>query len=181
MTKTKTVTLFKTRQGFQKFVVIILLVFISFQAFSMMSFDNTILNVEDNVQEPISLDGYQETKVNVSSSVIYLASDCQQLSMVTTDTKTYSIQKGIEKSTDLRPTTHDVFKDLVKNLNISVLMVKINSLEDSIFYSKLYLQQDNKILGLDSKPSDAIAIAVRLDAPVYVNSEIMQNSGNNIC
>ena len=129
---------------------------------------------------PIPVDGYEKPDVSVSPSVIYLTSGCRQLAMVTTESQTYSIQNGLEKKIDFRPTTHDVFKDLVENFAMTVKAVKIESLEDSTYYSKLYIQQGNRLLGLDSKPSDSIAVAVRFDAPVYVKSEIM-SQGENIC
>jgi bifunctional DNase/RNase len=60
-------------------------------------------------------------------------------------------------------------------------MVKIESFSGGAYFAKLLLQQGNKILNLDSRPSDAIAIAVRTNAPVYVSKDIMTMMGENVC
>jgi len=129
----------------------------------------------------VSLEGFEQAEVNVSPMVIYLTSGCLQLAMITTEFQTYSIQQGIEKKTSIRPTTHDLFRDLAENFGISVKLAKIESLEDSIYYARLYIQQGSKTLGLDSKPSDAIAVAVRFNAPVYLNSKILKENAVDIC
>jgi len=129
----------------------------------------------------IPISGYDVVEVEVTPSIIYLTSGCRQLAMITTEGQTYSIQNGLDNVVDFRPTTHDVMADLIENLRVEVIMARVDSLEDSIFFAKLFVQQGNKVLGLDSKSSDSIAIAVRFDAPVYVNRNIMISSGIDIC
>lgn len=130
---------------------------------------------------PLSLEGFERVEVAVTPSVIYLTAGCRQLAMASTDSQTYSIRLGLEKQVDARPTIHDVMKDLVENLGITVRMAKIEDLQDSTYYARLLVQQGERLLGLDSKPSDAVAVAVRFDAPVYVKAGILEAHGKSVC
>ena len=184
----KTVVLFKRRRDVARFLLILLVAVILLQAaFLLHNYLNSLYTFSlpaipfSGGEAPVSLEGFEKVEVKVSPSVVYLTAGCKQLAMVTTDFQTYSIQNGLEKKIDFRPTTHDVFKDLVEGYGIGVRMVKIESLEDSTYYSKLYVQQGNKMLGLDTKPSDAIAIAVRFDAPVYISRGILDGNAKSIC
>jgi bifunctional DNase/RNase len=179
------------RRDFSRVVITILVIVIAVQAAAIA---NTQLSLSSPQQlssppaitpgpsrDPIPLEGYERPEVSVSPSVIYLTSGCRQLAMVTTEFQTYSIQNGLDKKIDFRPTVHDVFKDLIENFGMTVKAARIESLEESTYYAKLYVQQGSRILGLDAKPSDSIAVAVRFDAPVYVKSEIMETHGKDIC
>lgn len=128
-----------------------------------------------------STDGFSQVFVNVDEKNIYLTSGCHQLAMVTNELQTYSIARGIQNTTDARPGTHDLMKDMFELYDIRVLMVKINDFRDQTYYAKLLLQQGNRILNLDSRPSDAIAIAVRFDSPVFVKNEVLTTQGRRIC
>ncbi len=130
---------------------------------------------------PLSNEGFELVQVNASPSIIYLTSGCSQLAMVTTEFQSYSIANGLQGRVDFRPTTHDVFSDLLEGLGIRVLMARIERMEGSVYYAKLYVQQDSRILGLDSKPSDAIAVAVRSGAPVYIASGMLEEQAVSVC
>jgi hypothetical protein len=73
------------------------------------------------------------------------------------------------------PMTHDLIKHLVDSLGSNISEVVINELKDGTFYAKLIF--DNPVLEVDARPSDAIAIAVRCAAPIFVNSEILDETG----
>lgn len=130
---------------------------------------------------PIHVNGFEPATVTVSPSVLYMTSNCKRITMVTTEFQTYSINNGLENIVDFRPTVHDVFRDTAEGLGASVRMVKIESIVDSTYYAKLYVQQNGKLLELDAKPSDSVALAVRFNAPVYVSEAILQEHGENIC
>ncbi len=85
--------------------------------------------------------------------------------MSTTRQQTYSIASGMEDIEAERPTTHDLMRDIFDLYDIRVLMVKIDNCKDQLYQARLLLQQGNKILNLDSRPSDAIAVAVRSERP----------------
>lgn len=187
----KTIIFFKRKKHFKVFLLVIVGIIVAIQAVLLVgkylpelappAVQIPLQNQQNSSSPPLALEDYEKVEVKVSPSVIYLTSGCQQLAMVTTDIQSYSIQNGIDKKIDFRPTAHDMFKDLIDNFGIAVRMVKIESLEDSTYYSKLYVQQGNKLLGLDAKPSDSIAIAVRFDAPVYIAKTILRGSGKAVC
>ncbi len=74
-----------------------------------------------------------------------------------------------------RPMTHDLMKSLIDKMGTSLTEVFINELRDGTFYAKLIFESIN--LEIDSRPSDAIALAVRCGAPIYVNSGILDETG----
>lgn len=73
-----------------------------------------------------------------------------------------------------RPLTHDLLKNLIENLGASVLEVIIDELKENTFYAKINLEVSSMTNLIDSRPSDAIALAVRVDAPLFVSEEIMK-------
>ncbi|MBI4182214.1 MAG: bifunctional nuclease family protein [Candidatus Aenigmarchaeota archaeon] len=129
---------------------------------------------------PLSTEGYREMAVGVSPAIIYLRAGCTQLAMVTTEGQTYSIQNGLDGRIDFRPTVHDVLVDLMDSLGIEVRMARIDGVQDSTYYATLLVQQGDQLLALDTKPSDAIAVAVRTGAPLWVRDSIVA-TGKQVC
>jgi len=129
----------------------------------------------------LSTEGFSKADVQVGPLMIYLTSGCYRLSIITNEIQADSIGKGIQNITDERPTTHDTLNSILENFNIQPLMVKVESLRDGTYYSKILLRQGNEILNLDTRPSDAIAVAVRAGAPVYVKNELLEKAGEKIC
>ena len=74
-----------------------------------------------------------------------------------------------------RPLTHDLFGTVMETLGISLERVVIYRMDKGIFYSYLYFKQDNNILRIDARTSDAIALAIRMHAPVYTYEDIIEN------
>jgi bifunctional DNase/RNase len=85
-----------------------------------------------------------------------------------------AISDEIEKSTALRPTTHDLARNLIRNLNAELERVVITELKDETFLAVLWLKQDGESVTIDARPSDAIALALRADCPIYVSEQVMQ-------
>jgi len=129
----------------------------------------------------LSLDDYTKVDIKVDYGNIYLISGCRLIAMTTNPVQTNSIQKGLEGSLDFRPTTHDVIKNILKTYETEVLMVKITEFEYDTYFAKIILKRGDKILNLDSRPSDAIAIAVRTNADIYVNNNILSSQGMDFC
>ncbi len=73
-----------------------------------------------------------------------------------------------------RPMTHDLFLDALTNLDACVDHVLITRVEGQTFYARLALRQHGRLIDLDARPSDAIALAVREDAPLYISEEALQ-------
>jgi len=76
-----------------------------------------------------------------------------------------------------RPLTHDLLASVIAELGGDVQYVLINDLQNSIFYARLAIQHDGALQMIDSRPSDAIALAVRVDAPIYVAEEVLDKAG----
>lgn len=76
-----------------------------------------------------------------------------------------------------RPLTHDLFKSFADEFNIKVLEVFINKLEDGVFYSKLFCSNGEKEYSIDSRTSDAVALALRFNCPIYTSEEILEKAG----
>jgi bifunctional DNase/RNase len=78
-----------------------------------------------------------------------------------------------------RPLTHDLVKNIIDNLGASIQEVYIDELRDNTFFAKIVLEVATLTNEIDSRPSDAIAIAIRSHCPIYVNEEIMITAGFN--
>lgn len=76
-----------------------------------------------------------------------------------------------------RPLTHDLIKNLVDNLGGSILEIVISELKDNTFYAKIILEVSSLTNEVDSRPSDAIAVALRAGAPIYVSEQVIQSAG----
>jgi bifunctional DNase/RNase len=85
----------------------------------------------------------------------------------------------IEKLSAPRPMTHDLTRNLIHNLNGSLEKVVITELRDDTFYAILWLRQDNEAITIDARPSDAIALALRADCPIYVSEQVLQSAKLN--
>ena len=87
-----------------------------------------------------------------------------------------SIAMELEKTPRIRPITHDLVKNLLEKLKYSVTKIEVTDLRDDTFYARIYLQKEDEEYSLDSRPSDAIAIALRTDSPIFVNEEVIEKS-----
>lgn len=87
-----------------------------------------------------------------------------------------AIALEIEKVTTPRPMTHDLIKILLMGLDTSVSKVVVNELKDDTFYAQIWLERNGKLISVDSRPSDALALALRHDCPIYVDEKVLQSS-----
>ena len=85
-----------------------------------------------------------------------------------------AIALEIEKTTTPRPMTHDLARNLINGLNASVEKVVVNELRNDTFYAVIWLRQDGETVTLDARPSDAIALALRCDCPIYVSEDVLR-------
>jgi len=83
----------------------------------------------------------------------------------------------LEKMKPSRPLTHDLFKNFADNYQVTVKEVVIDKFQDGIFYAKLYCENDNIISEIDSRTSDAVALAIRFKCPIFTNEEILSKAG----
>jgi len=89
-----------------------------------------------------------------------------------------AITTQLEKISFSRPMTHDLMKDILKTLGAEVLRVEIHDLRNNTFFANMHLLVDGKNYTVDARPSDAIAIAIRTDAPIYVEEKVIDKSRN---
>ena len=85
----------------------------------------------------------------------------------------------IEKIAAPRPMTHDLARNLIQHLNAQLERVVITELRDDTFLAVLWLRQGDEPLTIDARPSDAIALALRADCPIYVSEHVMQTAKLN--
>jgi len=87
-----------------------------------------------------------------------------------------AIALEIEKVTTPRPMTHDLIKVLLMGLDTSVKKVVVSELKDDTFYALIWLERGGELISVDSRPSDALALALRHDCPIYVEERVLQSS-----
>ena len=85
-----------------------------------------------------------------------------------------AISRGLEEVVTLRPMTHDLMKQILNTFQVALTRVVIHDLKENTFYANLYLNVDGKELIVDSRPSDAIALAVRVKAPIFVTESVIE-------
>lgn len=88
-----------------------------------------------------------------------------------------SIAIQIEKINPNRPLTHDLFKSFAEQLNVNITEVLISDLKEGVFYSKIMCTDGEKDFELDSRPSDAIAIGLRFNVPIYTVESVLSEAG----
>lgn len=87
-----------------------------------------------------------------------------------------AIALEIEKIATARPMTHDLIRNLLFGLDMCVKKVVVCDLKEDTYYATIWLEREGKLIALDSRPSDALAIALRLDCPIYVDETVLKNS-----
>jgi hypothetical protein len=87
-----------------------------------------------------------------------------------------AIALEIEKIALPRPQTHDLIKNVLTGLEASVRKVVVSELRDDTFFAVIWMERDGHIISIDSRPSDALAIALRLDCPIYVEESVLKSA-----
>ena len=135
--------------------------------------------------DELSTQGYTKVDVQVSVSgnlgVVVIQGNCYQVTATTELSQIESIASGQEGKVGYRPMTHDLFTDALESLDVDVVMVKIVDMQNNTYIGRLILKQDDRIVSLDSRPSDGIAVAVRTNAPVYMKDDLWKAQGKYIC
>lgn len=87
-----------------------------------------------------------------------------------------AIALQIENISTPRPMTHDLLKNVLGDLKANVQKIVVCELKDNTFYAMIYLDREGKILAIDSRPSDAIALALRTKSPIYVEESVVESA-----
>ena len=88
-----------------------------------------------------------------------------------------AIAVAMERMTPSRPLTHDLFKNSMDTFDITLKEIVINNLLDGIFYARLVCEKNGEVLEIDSRTSDALAMAVRFECPIYTYEFILDAAG----
>ena len=87
-----------------------------------------------------------------------------------------AIAFALEEVETPRPMTHDLIKSLLLGLNTGLRKVVVSELKDDTFYAVIWIEQAGRVVSVDSRPSDALALALRMDCPIYVDEEVLASS-----
>ena len=120
---------------------------------------------------------YSQTQSGAYALVLGEVNGRRRLPIIIGSFEAQAIAIEIEKMTPSRPLTHDLFKSFAQAYHITVQEIIIYNLIDGIFYSKLLCSDGKKTIEIDARTSDAIAIAVRFDCPIYTYEFILSSAG----
>ena len=120
---------------------------------------------------------YSQTQSGAYALVLGEVNGRRRLPIIIGGFEAQAIAIEIEKMTPSRPLTHDLFKSLSEAYNINIQEVIIYNLVDGIFYAKLMCNDGKKVSEIDARTSDAIALAVRFDCPIYTYEFILATAG----
>lgn len=87
-----------------------------------------------------------------------------------------AIALEIEKVSTPRPMTHDLIKNVLMGLDTVVHKVVVSELKDDTFFAVIWIEQNGRAVSIDSRPSDALALALRMDCPIFVDEEVLASS-----
>ncbi len=120
---------------------------------------------------------YSQTQSGAYALVLGEVSGRRRLPIIIGGFEAQAIAIEIEKMTPSRPLTHDLFKSFAEAYHINILEVIIYNLVDGIFFSKLICNDGKKNMEIDARTSDAIALAVRFECPIYTYEFILSSAG----
>jgi bifunctional DNase/RNase len=134
-----------------------------------------------NNMKKIKLDivglSYSQTQSGAYALVLGEVNGRRRLPIIIGSFEAQAIAIEIEKMTPSRPLTHDLFKNFAQAYNITIQEIIIYNLVDGIFYSKLICSDGKKVIEIDARTSDAIAMAVRFDCAIYTYEFILSTAG----
>ena len=87
-----------------------------------------------------------------------------------------AIALQIENVASARPMTHDLLKNVIEDLNADIKKIVVHDLKDNTFYALLYLEVNGDVVAIDARPSDAIALALRASAPIFIDKKVIENA-----
>lgn len=120
---------------------------------------------------------FNQTRSGTYGLVLSEEEGPRRLMVIVGTPEAQSIAFELQQSKPPRPLSHDLFKSLLQQLDIKLLEVLIYRYEDGIYFSKMFLRQNNEIIELEARTSDAVAIALRIKAPIYVFESILRYQG----
>jgi bifunctional DNase/RNase len=120
---------------------------------------------------------YSQTQSGAYALVLSEENGSRRLPIIIGGFEAQAIAIELEKMTPTRPLTHDLFKNFALAFDIHVSEIVIYNLVEGVFYSKLICNRNGEVLEIDARTSDAIAIGVRFNCPVYTYESILSSAG----
>lgn len=120
---------------------------------------------------------YSQTQAGAYALILSVNESDERIPIIIGGFEAQSIAIQLENLKPPRPLTHDLFQNMAIDFGINLKEVFIYRLEEGIFYSKLYLEKEGQTKILDSRTSDAVALALRFGSPIYTTSEIVLKAG----
>ncbi|MBI5560294.1 MAG: bifunctional nuclease family protein [Deltaproteobacteria bacterium] len=87
-----------------------------------------------------------------------------------------AIASEIEKVEFARPMTHDLMREILKCMDVNVTKIEVNDLRDNVYYATIHMERGGDAFRIDARPSDAIALALRVSSPIYVDAKVLDKS-----
>lgn len=123
----------------------------------------------------VSIDEHSSTPVIILKQI--QGNPIRRLMIQIGEAEGHAIKLCLDKTLFPRPMTHDLIKNIVDALSSAVTAVYITKMQDETFFARLSLKTDTQEIDIDSRPSDAIAIAIRYNAPIYVDDAVIEENG----
>ncbi len=144
-------------------------------------FTGSFLRTFNLAEDPLSTEGFVPITVKLVGDDLSFIYNCKEVSAAITAERAYGLHLVVQKRTLVRPTTYDLLYDLVEGFGIKPRMVKIYRLESGIYAADLIIEQGNKLLKIDTRPSDGLAIAFKTETPAYAEEKAFEEDGKKIC
>ncbi|MFY7989209.1 MAG: bifunctional nuclease domain-containing protein [Fluviicola sp.] len=120
---------------------------------------------------------YSQTQSGAYALVLSEAGGKRRLPIIIGGFEAQAIAIELEKMVPTRPLTHDLFKSFAQAFNVQVREVVIYNLQEGIFFAKIVCERDGQISDIDARTSDAIALAVRFNCPIFTFESILSSAG----
>ena len=125
---------------------------------------------------------YVEMNVlNIYETRILFGNNCTGVLATTSPERAHDIELGQQGIIEKRPNAYDIFAETLENFNITLEAVLVENVDEDYYYSNMIFRTEDKVLKLDSRPSDAIAVALRTESPIYINKTMLEEQGSDIC
>ena len=120
---------------------------------------------------------YSQSQSGAYALILEVNGDKLRLPIIIGEAEAQSIAIAIEGHETRRPLTHDLFKTFATSFDINITEVVINRFKDGLFYTDLHCVKDGEESIIDARTSDAVAIALRFNAPIYANTQVVEEAG----
>jgi len=138
------------------------------------------MNMEREIKLTVTGLVYNQTVIGTYGLVLSEVAGNRRFSVMIGEPEAQSIALKINNKKSPRPLTHDLIKNILNVLDVELTKVVIYDMINDVFYSELHIVKDDKLLIVDARTSDAVALAVRTECPIFIKSEILDIVGTEV-